>query len=321
MMNRLFFGWATSLTILLSIGLFFNSCKKDDSTSGTSGNARLEITDGPVDDANVKAVFITVADVKIDGKSWSGFKGKTTFDLLAYQKGDTKLLGDGSLDAKSYGNIVLVLDTETDAGGNSPGCYVQDAQNLKQKLEGGASKSITIAGNFVASAASTANLVLDFDLRKTIAYQSGATTKYTFATDAELSAGIRLIEKSKTGTVKGNCVDVISGSEKIVVYAYKKGSYNVNTEKTAQGASLIQFKNASGSAVVGSDASFQIAFLENGDYELHFISYKDSNNDGKLDLKGELQLSTTSSLDLLNFALGVAATVNVNVLVTGIILF
>jgi hypothetical protein len=283
--------------------------------------ASVEITDGPSDDVNVKAVFVTVADVKIDGKSWSGFQGKTTFDLAAYQKGQTKILGNGALDAKSYSQIVLVLDTETDASGNAPGCYVQDAGNVKHKLEGSASKEIAVAGNFTAAAATTNNLVLDFDLRKALTYKSGSNTDYAFVTDAELSAAIRLEEKTATSTIKGTCNDAISASDKIVVYAYKKGSYDVSVEKQGQGTSQIQFKNAVSSATVAQDGSFQVSFLEKGNYELHFISYKNTGSDGKLEAKGELQLTLTGSLDLLNLALDTTTNVNLNLLVTGVVHF
>lgn len=304
--------------LLISATVFFQACKKDDAES--TANATVEITDGPIDDAQVKAVFITVTDIKIDGKSWSGFKGKATFELSAYQKGLTKILGDGELDAKTYSQITLVLDTEKDASGNAPGCYVVDAQNVKSKLEGGTELSVNATGQFVADATTKTAAVIDFDLRKALTYKSG-TTGYAFVTEAELNTALKLTTASNTGVIKGKCADVISGSEKIVVYAYKKGSFDLNVEKLGQGTSQIQFKNAAGSAVVASDGSFQIAFLDKGDYELHFISYSDANNDGKLEAKGELQLNLAGTLNLLNLVLGAKASLDLTLVVTGIILF
>jgi len=306
--------------ILVTAALYFPACKKDDSDTPTT--ASVEITDGPIDDTNVKAVFVTVADVKIDGKSWSGFKGKTTFDLSAYQNGQTKLLGDGELDAQSYDEITLVLDTETDASGNAPGCYVLDATNVKHKLEGGTSKEIKAKGSFVADATAKSTAVIDFDLRKSLTYSNSATTDYAFVTDAEISSALKLTTKGTTGTIKGTCTDAISDSEKIVVYAYEKGEFDLNTEKQGQGSSQIQFKNAVTSAVIGQNGSFQLSFLEKGDYELHFVSYTDANNDGKLEAKGELQVSLAGDFNLLNLILNAGGTVDLSlILVTGITLF
>jgi hypothetical protein len=73
------------LPLALIAGLFLtlNACLKDPETGvtgATKGDARIEITDAPTDDPNVKAVFVTVADIKVDGKSWAGFDGKVTID-------------------------------------------------------------------------------------------------------------------------------------------------------------------------------------------------------------------------------------------------
>jgi len=84
------------------------------------GDVEFEITDAPSDDASVKGVWVTVADLKVDGKSVPSF-AKQTIDLTAYQEGNTKLLATaGQLDAKSYNKLTLVLDLEKDQNGNTP---------------------------------------------------------------------------------------------------------------------------------------------------------------------------------------------------------
>lgn len=312
-----------SLLLFFTATMAMSSCLKDPVTPpppAGAARARVEITDAPIDDPNVKAVFVTVVDVKVDGISWSGFTGKTTFDLLAYQKGQTKLLGEGELDAGAHSEIVLVLDTETDANGNSPGCYVKDAQDTKRKLEGGSQLAIKATGSFNAKANETTEAVIDMDLRKCIIYKSGSDTSFQFVTDPELAASVRLVDKANTGTILGDCTDGLSGSQKIVVYAYKKGAYNQN-EKFPQGASQIQFKNAVTSVVVATDGAFNLSFLESGMYELHFISYQEDGQ-GKLQAKGELQLNIlNSTLNLLQLSLSARATINMDVVVTGILFF
>lgn len=300
------------------------SCLKDPITNNpnpdNTARARFEMTDAPVDDPNVKAMFITVSDIMIDGKSWTGFAGKTTFDLLSFQKGLTKLLGEGTLDAASYNEIELVLDTGTDANGDSPGCFIKDALGVKRKLGDGSQMVIKAKGSFTTKAGETTDAVIDMDLRKAIVYQSGSSTDFQFVTNPELLTAVRLMDKSQTGSVKGNCTDGVSGSDQVIVFAYKKGTYD-NNEKFPQGASQIQFKNAVTSSVVASNGAFNLSFLESGAYELHFISFKLDGN-GKLQPKGELQLSLIdSTLDLNQLNITADTSVQIDLMVTGILFF
>jgi len=311
------------MLLLVAVTFVVSSCLKDPdiTPSDSAARARLEMTDAPTDDPNVKGVFITVVDVLVDGKSWAGFDGKTTFDLLAFQKGQTKLLGEGELKAGTYKEVVLVLNTETDANGISPGCYVLDAQGVKRKLEGGSQLAVKAQGSFATKANETTEAIVDMDLRKSIVYKSASTTDFQFVTDPELKAAVRLLDKASTGSITGDCTDGVSGSEKIIVYAYTKGSYNV-TEKFPQGASDVQFKNAVTSSVVASDGDFNLSFLESGAYELHFISYK-AGSDGSLQANGELQLNILSSttLNLLGLNVTAKGNINMDLAVTGILFF
>jgi len=311
----------TSVLLLSTIMMALSSCLKDDNnTDNASGRARIEITDAPIDDPNIKSVFITVADIKIDGKSWAGFTGKTSFDLLALQNGKTKLLGEGQLDDKTYTEIVLVLDTEVDSSGNNFGSYVEDISGVKRKLEGGTEFVVKAKGNFESKKDQTTDLVVDIDLRKAIMYKAGSTTEFQFVTNAELYESVRLLDKANTGKISGNCSDGVSASDKIVAYAYKVGDYNQN-ERFPQGTSQVQFKNAVSSSAVGTDGSFSFAFLESGQYEVHFISYE-QDAQGILQAKGELQLSVVGSvLNLLQLNVVAKGTINLDLLVTGILFF
>lgn len=303
----------------------FSACIKEpddftDPVSDDNAKARIEITDGPVDDANVNAVFITVADIKVDGKSWSGFTAKTTFDISALRNGATKLLAEGGLKAGSYNQITLVLDTETDASGKAPGCYVLDSKGAKKRLEGGSNFAINLTGNLTTYADSTSAIVIDFDLRKSIVYEQGSTTDYTFVPRAEMSSALRMVTLAGTGKIKGKCNDGVSDSDKIIVYAYQKGTYT-SSEYAPQGTSNISFKNAVTSTVVAGDGTFQLSFLEKGDYELHFISYR-ANASGTMQAKGELQLNMVGSLlNLLNIGVSAEQQIDLNVTVTGITFF
>lgn len=309
-----------ALLLISILAMTTSSCLKDLDPLPESAYARLEITDAPIDDPNVSGVFITVVDVKVNGVSWKGFEGKTTFDLLAYQNGQTRLLGEGNIEAGTYSEIVLILDTETDALGNSPGCYVKDAQGVKRKLEGSSELTVKAKGNMVTKASDTTEAVIDMDLRKAIVYQSGSTTDFEFVTNAELQTAVRLLDKANTGKIEGNCSDGVSASDKIIAYAYLKGTYDDN-EKFPQGTSQVQFKNAVTSSVVAENGDFSLSFLESGMYEVYFISYQEGAG-GKLLVKGALQLNLLdTTLNLLQLNVAAKTTINLDVVVTGIIFF
>lgn len=309
--------------LLLAIAMVFTNCKKDEDVT-VKGKAEFEITDAPIDDTNVQGAFVTVTAVKVDGEVISNFSGAITIDLLAYQNGNTKALGLGELEAGSYSNVSLVLDYEKDVNGDTPGCYILATDNTKHSLQSSANSTgeiIVNSGNFVVEENSTTKLVIDFDVRKAVKKQDNPQTndQYDFVTEAELRTSLRMVNKNKTGKVKGKVTDNLNQSgDRVVVYAYKKGTYNQSTETTGQGSSNIMFKNAETSAVVDANGNYNISFLTEGEYELHYVGYEDTNNDGKLEAKGMLEVSALASLDLLGLQLDVSADINVDVTVIGV---
>lgn len=314
-----------TFVVLLVASLFFTQCAKDDDIVLKDGNGalRLEITDGPIDDASIKGAFVTVTEIKVDGKSYEGFQGKQTIDLMAYQKGAVALLGTGELEAGTYANITLVLDYSKDAAGNAPGCYVLTEDNKKHdlSLNGSSVNEVTFdAGSIEIEKENQTDLVLDFDLRKAIKEDmSGGESKYAFVTSTELNAAVRAIKKGSTGIVKGSASSSTNFADQVVVYAYKKGTYDANVEMKGQGTSMVEFANAVTSAKVDASGNFELHFLEEGDYELHFAAYDDTNSDGSFELKGSLMLNILAGLDLNAISVGANATVTLDISVTGVL--
>lgn len=313
--------------LLLLVSFAFVQCTKDENPDTNNpdaeGTLQVEITDAPIDDANVSGAFVTVAAVQIDGEDFAGFTGKQTIDLMAYQNGNVKGLGLGKLKAGTYSKISLVLDHATDASGNSPGCYVATTDGKKHDLSAGSNANQEIAltqGDMTIEEDMTSTVLIDFDLRKTITSDDGGSgSDYKFVTTAELETGLRKVEKEMTGTVDGKCDNASSFSEKVVVYAYQKGTYDKDVEASGQGSSQIQFKNAVSSAEVQADGSYSLNFLEEGDYEIIFVGYKDADNDGRFEVAGNLTLDITGSLNLNSISVGAQSTTTINVLATGIL--
>lgn len=309
------------------IALFtLTACNKDEETStpSSTGDATIEMTDAPIDNAEVEAVFVTVTDIRVDGESFEGFSGPQTINLLAYQNGETKVMGSGELAAKSYSNLTLELDLEKDASGNSPGSYVKTTDGTKHRLGSSTQSSLEVTANkaYTIEENTSSNIVVDFDLRKAVkSTESEENKEYTFVTAAKLDNAIRVVAKEKTGEVRGNYEDNASGGSadsKTVVYAYHKGTFNADTETQGE----VLFENAVSSSVVGESSlsnDFVIAFLEEGEYEFHFVRYSDENNDGKLSFESMLDISSQNNASLQNVKVEAGAEVSLNISVTGVL--
>lgn len=303
----------------------FAACDERSNEPMGQGEVAFEITDAPIDDANVKSVVVTVADVRVDGKSLSGFS-KQTIDLKAYQDGDTRLLGSAVMDARTYSNLTLVLDLNNDDQGNSPGCYVLDQDNTRHQLKSTTSGTMTIVTSQSWKTINNAktNVVIDFDLRKSVRHADGSGDGYSFVNDNNLNNAVRVVTKQSSGTIRGTYQEEGSvSSDMIIVHAYKKGTFNASAETQADGVDGIYFSNAVASAEVKSGLTgehFTLAFLPEGEYELHFSAYSKNETSGKYAFEAMLESETSvngSIGNLIKIESGVD--INITAKITGII--
>ena len=313
-----------AIAIFLMAAFSISACKDDEGTPAGSGEATIELTDAPIDNAQVEGVFVTVTDIKIDGRSFQGFSGPVTLNLLAYQNGKTEVVGIGQLSAKSYNNLTLVLDMEKDANGNTPGTYVKTADGVKHRLAASTQKTISVTANEAYSIRenSNTNIVVDFDLRKAIQDAASETGEYSFVTAAKLNNSVRVVAKEKAGSIKGtyeNNSGSGSASDKIVVFAYKKGTFNAETETKGE----VLFENAANSALVSnssfSNGNFTLAFLEEGEYDLYFARYSESQSEGRLSFESMLEASSENNASVKGIKVGAGANVAMKISVTGIL--
>lgn len=292
--------YKSMLALALIVGLA--SCSDDDSTDPNDGatyNTKVYITDGPIDNADVQGVFVTIADVKVNGNSVDGFS-KTTVDLKALQNGDTQLLGDIDLAANTYTELTLVLDTESDASGNSPANYVLSTNSTKIELTA-ENSTINVSKSYDISASESNEIVIDFDLRKSIVADAG-NGGYNFAAETQLQNSIRVVNTLETGVIMGTATNDTGNSDnKTIAYAYAKGSYDVSEE--TENASGVRFSNAvTSSTATGNNNAFGLYFLNEGDYEVHFASYEDPENDGVFEYAGMIEAEGNLGTDLMNIA-------------------
>ncbi|WP_051205602.1 DUF4382 domain-containing protein [Salinimicrobium xinjiangense] len=290
------------------------STDDDDATNGSEQTyaTKVYITDAPVDNPEVTGTFITVSEVRVNGKAIENFQ-KTTIEISSFTNGKTELLGELNLEAGTTSDIVLVL-SETDASGNGSGNYVLTADGQKHALTQTATE-ISVADSAEILASAENQLVLDFDLRKSIT--SGAENAYTFSSAAQLRNSVRAVNTLKAGTITGNVSNMGNyDSEQMLVFAYKKGDYNDSEKNPNSGG--VRFANAVSSSVVNnSDGKFSLHFMEAGEYELYFHSYADDNNDGKLEFEGQLEMAGSGNLNLNSVNVDANSTVSVEVLFNG----
>ncbi len=305
------------IIVPLSVAVTLAGCQKEESKTGS---VQLEITDAPIDDARVNAVFVTIAGVEIDGEPMEGFNTTTT-DLTTYVQGDTKTLANSEMEAGSYNSIRLILDFSEDENGISPGCYVEETDTHEKHSLRTNSGEIILDHSFDVEVESQTNLVIDFDLRKCVRRERGENDSYEFVTASEMENSIRVVNKEMTGTVAGNCEDLVTNSDLIVAYAYVKGTFDRDSEFEGLGESGVMFSNAATSAQVLSNGDYSLHFLSEGEYELHFCSFE-LNADEEMVIQGTLNLNVLSGgIDTGSVQVDARATTTVDVEVTGLLPF
>ncbi|WOK07637.1 DUF4382 domain-containing protein [Imperialibacter roseus] len=312
--NSVMSMWATGL-LSLSV-LAFTSCNKEGDENLGEGSMEIQVTDAPADNDGIEAVFVTVTNVKVDGQVVEGFEGPKTIDIMALQNGKTEVLATDRFTAKSYQNITLEIDSEMDEDGDMPGSYVEMSDGTKHKLasSAGEKSEYTFKGTSRVMADAKSTVVLDFDLRKFIRESdAGSASSFSFVSKSDLDGYLRFADEDNSGSVKGNYDGQIAADEKVIVYAYKKGSFNESQE--AEEDASIQFKKAVASSEIHGalTKSFSFYFLEEGEYEFHFASYEE-NEAGEMELNGMIDAESETNVDLLNnveIQAGVQLTLNV----------
>ncbi|MFD1096218.1 DUF4382 domain-containing protein [Salegentibacter chungangensis] len=305
--------------LMLLFMSFMVSCSEDNDDMGSENpeayNTEVYLTDAPIDDANVQAAFVTVTNVMVNGKAIEGFE-KTTVEISSLTNGETLHLGDLQLKNGATSSITLMLDSETDAAGEAPGNYILTADGEKKALATSANE-IVISDDAEIKASDENQLILDFDLRKSIV--SNAEGEYSFVSNSELAGNVRAVNTLNAGRINGT-VDNMENSdaETMLVFAYKKGEYS-ESEKEAD-ASGARFSNAVNSSVVSeSNGNFSLHFLEEGEYELHFASYSDNDSDAALEFEGMAEASSKSELDLLGLNVTAQSQTTVEVSLSGLL--
>src|SRR5690554_2658922 len=169
------------MLILLLCCFSLIQCSKEDDVNSRAGNLIVKITDAASDDDNIRGIFITVSQIKLDDKPIRNFVPQT-IEISSLQKGKTKILTDRYLPAKEYKKISLVLAAHLPDNPLTPGCYVLTKSNIKHNLitENKGILEIEATKEFELIPDTSTELVVDFDLRKAVIRTESTNNKYVF---------------------------------------------------------------------------------------------------------------------------------------------
>lgn len=297
-----------SLFGLMIAALLFTwtSCDDDEKVlpERNVGEIQLEITDAPVDDRQIKAVYITVVDVKINGSSFPDFKEKK-INLTELQDGKTEILGLTGIEVGSYEDITLVIKGDPAEALT----YVEDVNGDFHALLG-EEVSLTREYGFEIEKDSVMRLVLDFDLRKALRRTQDSLDQYEFVEPGQLKNALRVVNKQEAGLLKGEA-DISTTSDLVVAYLYRKGEFDEHLETDVTDDDL-QFARAVTSARVKPGGNYLFPFLDPGEYELHFASYTENNDSGQVEFDGLMEVNVSGGLDILDIDIEVQSEMTLN---------
>jgi hypothetical protein len=146
------------------------------SVSGGTGHLEINLTDAPIDLANVTSVDVTITDVLV----YSGVEGMNeensgpialsthpeTFNLLSLTGGATDLLASGEVPAGFYQRIRLVISKAT--------LTYLDGTTADLKIESG---KVDVPIGFQVPSGGESTLTLDFDAAASVQVNEAATGK------------------------------------------------------------------------------------------------------------------------------------------------
>ncbi|MGK7369775.1 MAG: DUF4382 domain-containing protein, partial [Candidatus Halalkalibacterium sp. M3_1C_030] len=184
------------LTSVFGLALFIAGC----STSPESGMGTLQVrmVDAPID--NAKEVNVVVNSVQVNNSEtdtgWVTInEPEQSYNLLDLTNGAYAVLGEAELEAGTYEQIRLILDTE----GNTIVFENGDTESLF--IPSGAQTGVKLNVNAEIEPGFTYTLILDFNASKSVV-KAGNSGKYL------LKPVIRATNMATTGKIAGTVLPV-----------------------------------------------------------------------------------------------------------------
>lgn len=262
-MTKSLFMIVLSLLLVSVVTLSSAGCAGEKEGTGT---LRLNLSDAPIDAANVAGVYIKINEIQYnlngEWKTFEDFAGPKTYNLLELIGGNFALLGEFELPAGQYTQIRFMLDIpEQDSTPTSPGCYIKfkDDTTVPLFVPSGGSSGYKAVGAFQVPVNGDVEVTADFDVRKAVV-EAGQSGKYI------LKPTIRLIVNNQAGEIAGSITNDSDYTD-IIVYAYEDGTWS-NTEADNPSNQESRFPNAVTSGKMDEEGNYMLSLLAPGTYDL-----------------------------------------------------
>jgi hypothetical protein len=177
-----------------ALGMLAAGCTDSGNTPVQTGHLKLHMTDASV--AGIEQVNITFSTVEVhlDG-NWIAISGApVTVNLLEWNNGRTLVIGEKDLAPGRYTQIRLMV---------SKAEIVVDGVTKPLTIPSGDETGLKLIHNFDITAGTTSEIVLDFDVSKSITRTGNGEYK--------LKPTIRAIEKPLTGAITGTVTNPAEG--------------------------------------------------------------------------------------------------------------
>ncbi len=279
-------------------------------STGDAGILELSITDAPLMADGVNGVFITVEDILYNNAedewvSMEGFDGPQTFDLLALNNGNSRLLGELELPAGEYEQIRFMLGVQERGNQGppvSPGSWVEFGDNdtfdeetdepLFVPSGGQTGYKATAEEPFTIAPGGIVEMTADFDLRRAVVK---AGPRYL------LKPVLRLIVNDEVGSIVGE-VSNEDPSFSYVAYAYGSGAFNSGEDDDPEEGES-RFPNAVVSAEIVDNPDgpdYVLPYLPAGAYTVVVAEYDGEEylRSAAIGLGAEVTAGETTEVDL-----------------------
>jgi len=221
------------LTYCIILSSVIAGCDSSSESTDTTGTFSVRITDSP---AAFEAVNITFSEVSVNQSGGSAIvvsDSTQTINLIEWSNGLSKPLGSIELEAGTYNQIRLIIDSAS---------VIIDGVASAVKVPSGAQTGLKLTHQFTLEAGSTYNLMIDFDASRSIVI-TGPKASPSY----HLKPTIRLVAMPTTGSISGT----VSTPVNVPVALAMSGADTVTT---------VFVDTMSG--------EFQLAFLEGGSYDI-----------------------------------------------------